>query len=218
MIQNPKEIARPDAKSLREIKELRDKIGDMLQLLENFLYQDKSLLNYWLNKRSMRIQFPRGYIRRVIEFEQRMHFIRDGKLRKNIAYTFQFTDLIRWLINRFDIGLTLFDMLTKIGIITLASIAEAMCYGFLQWYTQEIKPKINMPKKFSGMINLLAKSEKIIDLKLLDDLEWLRDKRNNIHLWRADREYQAYDISDYNRAVQTVQKLEAVLCGYWEKY
>ena len=106
-------------------------------------------------------------------------------------------------------------MLTKVGIITLASIAEAMCYGFIEWYIQDVK-KIDMPRKFGGMINLLAKSEKVIDTELSIDLDWLRDKRNNIHLWLADREYRAYDLADYNRAVQTVQKLEATLNEYWE--
>ena len=75
-----------------------------------------------------------------------------------------------------------------------------------------------MPRKFGGMINLLAKSEKVIDTELSIDLDWLRDKRNNIHLWRADREYRAYDLADYNRAVQTVQKLEATLNEYWESH
>lgn len=53
-------------------------------------------------------------------------------MRKKVAYTFQFTELILWLIYRFSIGLTLFDMLVKWGITILASIAEAMCYGFLR--------------------------------------------------------------------------------------
>lgn len=61
------------------------------------------------------------------------------------------------------------------------------------------------------MINFLSDSEKIIDVDLRRDLHWLREKRNNIHLWRADREYQAYDLSDYNRDVQIVQKTEAEL-------
>ena len=205
-------------KSIKDIENLRDDIGRKLQLLEDILASSESLREYWLNEELMRIRFPRGYIRRVKEFEVRINFIADATLRKNIAYTFQFTDILRWIINRFDIGLTLFDMLVKVGLITLASIAEAMCYGFLLWYTREVKTKINMPKKFKGMINILAKSEGVIDYELLDDLHWLRKKRNNIHLWKADWEYKNYDISDYNKAILIVQKLEEALRAYWENF
>ena len=68
------------------------------------------------------------------------------------------------------------------------------------------------------MINFLCQSEKLIDDKLKDDLHWLRDQRNNIHLWKAKREYNRYDLSHYNRAVKIVQKLEEVLREFWQKF
>lgn len=107
--------------SMTDLEDLIQKVGSDLQKIHDILADLGTQEPHRLG-----IRFPRGYIRPVSEFEARLPFVQNFTLKKNIAYAFQYTDLLRWISNWFDIGLSVLSIHNKTGILFFASIAEAM--------------------------------------------------------------------------------------------
>ena len=202
------------------LKKLLRRISKDLQELEDLLRGDEEIRRLWLERpEEFRIIFPRGYIRRVSEFEARFPFIKDKVLLKNIAYTFQMTEVFRWLINRFKITLSVESMIYKWGIIVTVSIIESIMFGFALWHVKDCSEgkKYSIPRKFKNLANFLKGTLKVIDEDLKDQLLEINRLRNNIHLYKPDyRELDAYNLEQYNRTIIILHRLEEVLRDYYE--
>ena len=50
-----------------------------------------------------KIRFPWGTIQTATVYRNRFPFVQDGIMNTNIAYTLQLTDILRWILNWFDV-------------------------------------------------------------------------------------------------------------------
>lgn len=153
-----------------------------------------------------KIRFPRGYLRSCIHHRNKYTFVKDIVLRKNIAYALLTTDVFRWILNRTDISIVAKEMLIKQGISILGSIAESITKEYL-------KGKPGGGKNYKKRLQVLL-GDGILGEELKEELEWLWDVRNNLHLMMlSDPEYNKYKMSDYNRAICALSDLRAALGG-----
>jgi len=141
--------------------------------------------------------FPTGIIQKVKGIISKYNLktvVKDSTLRRNIAYTFQFIDLVEWLLNDTDIGLTVKEQVIKYGIVALDSIMESILRDYLEY--NRVKPS----KKTKRNINKLAKLD--CPAKVVNSLSDLHKKRNKIHLhlWRNKLEYKKYKVKDFRKA------------------
>ncbi len=203
---------------LPELEVLVGRVSANLQEIQDLLFRDGKIQE----PRRLGIRFPRGYIRRLYEFEERLLFVTDPVLRKNIAYAFQYTDLLRWMSNWFDIGLSILSIHNKTGILFFASIAEAMLVGFILFAkNQKNLFDCSEAVPFSEMIDCLMR-ESVLPREFADELHWLRRQRNNIHLRKVllqeqSIEYEKYSFKEYNRARNVVQDLNSILLNEYKK-
>ncbi|MDD2778428.1 MAG: hypothetical protein PHI16_06035, partial [Methanocellales archaeon] len=103
---------------MEEISELVNDIGVKLQLLE------AKLQNYGIEK--VNIRFSRGFLRKTEHFADRLSFIQNKILKRNLTYHFLLSDVYRWILNRFDIALTAKEMVIKEGICLFGNIIDAI--------------------------------------------------------------------------------------------
>ncbi len=178
---------------MKEIEELVKEISEKLQELENLLNQK--------NIPKVDLVFPRGVVRTADEFRNRLNFISDPILKSNIAYTLMFTDLLRWILNRFDVAFTLKEMLIKSGISSIGYIIEAILKHILK------DPKAGIDRCCTELVK-----KGIISEDLKKDIKWVWSRRCKEHLITLkEREFQKYKLNDYNKAIKTWQELEGAL-------
>jgi hypothetical protein len=168
-------------------------INSMLQETHNILGPTETELD---KDSKLKLRIPRGYIRTVYDFRQRLNCITDKVLKYNIAYQLQLSDFYSWILTRTDIGLSVREMLIKWGIILVASNADSLTAIFTTK---------NMP--FKDRLKRLVKSEKISQ-SVQEEMIWLWDTRDAVHPHKQNKkEYNKYGDAHYNRAVIAVRDL-----------
>jgi len=184
-----------------ELKEIIKQINENLQLVSEYIGPedpDKYDHNDFL------IRIPRGYIRKASEHRDRISFIGDQTLIKNISYSLLLSDFYCWLLNRTGISLTLREMIIKSGITLYCSIAESLLRIDP---LKNIRPNKSFKRRLEGMLNV-----GYIDVELKNKLSWLWDARGNIHLYILNNpEYKKYNDEDYNKAATITSELLEVL-------
>ena len=210
---------RKDPELPDEIQNLRDSIGKDLAKLEEMLKASGMV------ERSVGIEFPRGHIRKADYWKSRWSFIKNADLLTDLAYRAQAHDCLRWLINRFDIDLSVLIMVTFTSIVLIASICEGLCYAAC---VKEMKHRNiiqSPPKEFNSMINMLHQTLHIIDADLAKNLHWLRKLRNDLHVYNSvfsgksikpplgsNVKKQAIDLlHEHNKAVEVYNRLTETL-------
>lgn len=152
-----------------------------------------------------KIRFPRGYFKKVSDLEKEISFVENSNLKKNIAYALQYADLLKWVLDRFDIDFSVLSIHNKTGLVLLGSIAEGLLKGF----------KSECEGGFEKLINCF-RGKKLISPELAEDLEWLKDNRNNIHLDRIsigkrskeyDKNGPKYKPEDFKRGLDIIGRL-----------
>lgn len=170
---------RKDTTLPKDIKRLRDSIGERLAELEAML-KDQAL-----SDRSVGIKFPRGFIRKTSYWKSRWKFIEDKALATDLAYRAQAHDCLRWLMNRFDIDLSVLITIAFAGVVLIASICEGLCYAACAKVMTKRGIKQAVPRKLKGLINMLHASLHILDRELADELHSLRRLRNDLHVYNS---------------------------------
>lgn len=151
-----------------------------------------------------KIRFPRNFIRTASYFRERLSFVRDKNIKDNLAYALIQSDILRWLIERTDIYSTAKEMVVKAWITLMGSICETMAID----YTEEL---IGKKHGFCERCNRMA-ARGIISDKLKIEMHWLWNTRTAIHIFEIDfREYEKYNIEDYNRSMLATRKLRDAL-------
>jgi hypothetical protein len=178
------------------VEEVALELGRGLQSLEHRLQNETT-------KRAV-IRFPRSVIRPVAYYvRDRVGFIPDGVTARNIAYTLQATDVNRWIVNRFDLGLSAGSIFYKQGCVTMVSAMEAALSAV--WRNRH--PGGSPSKSFAGLIDALA-DEGVLTPETAALLHEARKTRNNIHLHRVrNPERNQYNVRVYNRIVLTEHRL-----------
>lgn len=182
-----------------ELRDAKALVDEHIQEIQNYLGDS--------NNADGKIRFPRGYLRPVGHFLPQLSFIDSATLKRNLAYALILSDVLRWVTNRTDLWGLPKEMVSKMGIVVMGSICEAMAVN-------GTRGVIGRRHSFCERANRMV-AEGIITTALKDDLHWLWGKRSGVHLHDlTHREYGTYEVADYNRAVRTTQELRASLQVY----
>jgi uncharacterized protein YutE (UPF0331/DUF86 family) len=154
---------------------------------------------------NLRFIFPSGYIRKTDKHRTSYWFIREDILRSNISYNLVFYDLLKWVHERIQLHKPGYNMIIKHMIIIIGAVCEVLALQV-----------IGKKGTFDALIKTL-KAKGIIDSKLEDELNWLRNARNLIHYDKQDKnELNHYQPSDLQRATGALEQLEKVLSSHCE--
>lgn len=179
-----------------DIGEMAEELGRGLQCLEGRL-QD-------VPTKVATIRFPRSVIRPSGYYvRNHLAFLPNDVTRRNIAYTLQATDVNRWLVNRFDLGLSARSIFYKQACVTMVSAMEAVL-GAVWCHRHEDRRR---PKSFAVVIDALA-DEGLISSETARLLHEARNVRNNIHVHRVPQlEWNRYSTGVYNSIVRTEHRV-----------
>lgn len=181
--------------AIRNDDELAQKVteaGELLQEIQNYVGRDFS--------KSVKIRFPRGYIRTAAEARTRIRFVTDANLRSNVSYTMLLSDVQHWLLVRTDLSGTAKEMIIKLQMFLLGSIIESLTKVFLKG-----KCGGNFCKRTSYL-----EEHGIISEQLRIDIDWLWELRNKMHLFLVDNsEWLStdYSVANLNRAIRAFKSL-----------
>jgi len=183
----------------RELTNAVALVNDRLQQIQNYLGEQ--------NPDSGRVKIPKGYIRPVQHFKDRLKFVSDETIKNNLAYALVQSDVYLWLINRMDLYGVAREMTLKFAIALIGSISETVAVAGTDGI---IGQRHSFCKRCDRMVDL-----KIITDSLRKNLHWLWEVRSSIHIYDIDyTEHKKYHIKDYNRAVRTGKKLMNTLGTY----
>jgi hypothetical protein len=166
--------------------------GELLQEIQNYVGRN--------HKDAARVRFPRKFIRTAAEQRLRLNCVADADLCSNVAYTLILSDVQHWLLTRTDLSGTARDMIIKLQMFLLGSIAESILKACLKG-----KCGGAFTKKTQFRRDRARVSE-----KLRRDLNWVWEMRNRMHIHGVTgSEYDAthYTIANHNKAVRAVQQL-----------
>jgi hypothetical protein len=153
-----------------------------------------------------KLRFPRGYVRTASEQRQRLPFLVPGALKDNIAYTLILSDTIHWLLVRTDVGGTIKEQLIKLHLFLLGALVESITKVYL-------KRKCGKSKSYKDRTAYCV-AQSMIGQQWKDDLDWVWDMRNNMHLFLVtDSEYSCphYTVANQSRAVKAFKSLITAL-------
>jgi hypothetical protein len=184
------------AEAAAEVREHRDDIGVALASIQTHLGRDEHPAAIFT--------FPRGYIRTAEDIRKKFEFVRNYRLRSNIAYTVMLSDVNQWILTRTDLSGTAEQMVIKAQIALAASICEALLRDHLEGVD-------GAGHKYKSKTATLVRHRTINDAEKVE-LDWLWDTRNKIHLFEIrEREFDAYEAADQTRAVLALRMLMASL-------
>ncbi|MGA1847585.1 hypothetical protein [Deferribacter abyssi] len=208
------------------------KISEELNDIENFLRDngiDIPNQNIPL-KPDEKIRIPRRYIRTVHYFEQKYKLydlLEDEVLVKNISYALQASDLFNYILNRFNIRLSVGKVFYKFAIINIFSIIESLLYGIANKCHSYCMVNNRVCKNNDSCNFYLKKANKYPFEKLLYTLSQkglirmppeLQNKllkikalRDNIHLWDVkNKDYfnDDYNLDNYNFLIKLLNILK----------
>lgn len=146
-----------------------------------------------------RVRFPRGFINTARVFRD-LYPCRSSRIGDQVAYTMQFQDVLRWLLNRTDLRITAKQMVVKYGIVCLVSVIEGLVFDKLR------SRKITPSKKLRTNLRKLRDAGFIREATyaLLDRI---RQKREKLHLHLYEASGEQYEVEDWNLAVKGLQVL-----------
>ena len=187
--------------SFDELKTAVEDAGTLLQNIHHYLQENPE------HEQHARIRFPRGYLRTNASIRKSFGFVKDDTLRSNISYAIMTHEVLRWIVVRTDLSGQARDMMIKEGICLLASICESLT----------IHPSVHglgRKSSFSKRVGRLLE-DGVITEETQADLIWLWDKRRNEHLYEVEvREYDHYEIKDWNRSVKAFDALRKSLASW----
>ncbi len=190
-----------DIRNEADLVESISLVNENLQAITDYLSENQSS--------SQRIRFPRGYLGTTAAHSKKFPWIINPILLKNLSYQYIFLDVLRWISNRTDLMLVARHMLYKHAIVIVASISESVLASASKQLGHHERRPLSMTKKFY--------KEEIINKKLYEDLGWLWNIRNRIHLHLVDEiEFEKYNVDDVRKALATAEKLEEKLIKYFE--
>ena len=157
-----------------------------------------------------KVRFPRGYIRTARHHRIDLWFL-DEADRRNISYSRQSIDILRWIANRTDLDGPAKKLLNRIAIVMQGSIAEVLAL-------KGTAGTIGRTVKFRTRLRRMHEDFGIIDQALRRDLGWLWEQRNSIHLDRVTGPHiELFDVRDVNRANRVVRHLVDRLSGWHDE-
>lgn len=182
--------------SQADLRKAVEQAGALLQQINDYcVAQDKT----WAECKDAQVRFPRGFIRQAGVQRKRLSFIENASLRDNLAYTLILSDTILWLKLRTDLWGTPKHMITKLYAFLIGTLCESITKEYLAGRCGH-----NFKKR-----NDFLFEEGVIDSSTKDDLNWVWDVRNRMHLFQLDvREYEnEYTDECHTRCVSAFRRL-----------
>jgi hypothetical protein len=179
-----------------ELKKAISKADQLIQAIHDYAGRDFP--------KPCQLRFPRGYVRTANMQRNRMPFLPKGPLKDNISYTLILSDTVHWLLDRTDVSGTIKSQLIKMNMFLLGSLAESITKVYLDGKCKQ---------GYKQRTHFLLAGD-LIDQDLKDDLDWLWDMRNNMHLFLVrEREHNCpyYTVTQHNRSIKAFRKLIANL-------
>lgn len=183
-------------RSMDELRGASKQAGELLQEIHDYCRANNLT---WSECEEARVRFPRGFIRPASEQRGRLTFVEEGNLRDNLAYTLILSDVVLWMLIRTDLWGTPRHMLTKMYAFIVAALCESMTKVHLAGICGQ-----NFKRRNEYML-----ANQIIDEATKQDLDWLWDLRNRMHLFQLNaREYEnEYSDGCQVRVVKTFRSL-----------
>ena len=193
-----------------EVEELLKQIGSDLRTLEQLL-RSKGIFK-------TKIEFPGGIITKSWTYREILPYIYDDCLRRNISYHLMLDDIFQWLLRRFNFYLVAEAMLIKTAIVNFGAIFEAILKNVSSCFRKDRKEtKEKDELGVSRACTILTKNG-VISKESKKDIMWVWGIRNKQHLVLLKNwEYVRYEITDYDRAIDTYNRLIAELNTAFEE-
>lgn len=185
-----------DIDSDEDLKAAVDAVGAGLQDISHYLSANPTAQG--------RVRFPRGFLGTVGQHSKKYSWIEKEVLKRNLSYQYIFYDVLRWVSNRTDVSGTASEMIYKHAIVVISSIAE----GLLAAAANQLDyVEGKFPKRLKHLL-----TDEIITQKLHDELTWMWDARQAVHVHIVnDLEWEKYKVTDARRASKAVKELEEAL-------
>ena len=105
-----------------DFKKAIDEINIRIQAIDEYLGTDD------VTKLSEQfvMRLPKKYIRTASHFKEKLAFIDNEVLRKNISYHFQLSDLNSYMLNRMHVWGVVRNLVVKFQVVNMGAIAEAI--------------------------------------------------------------------------------------------
>lgn len=184
----------------QEMEEAAKEASLLLQSINTYLVKTNRT---WGEVEGAKVRFPRGYLRPAELQRNRMPFIKDRKLKSNLAYTLILSDAVLWLLIRTDISSTAGEMLQKLYIFIIGTLTESI--------TKDVLKGI-CGKNYKVRTEYLVAHD-VIERPLKEDLDWLWDVRNKMHLFQLEeKEFKCgYDNQSHLRSIKAFRGLLSAL-------
>lgn len=152
------------------------------------------------------VRFPRGYIRTAEQARDQFPFLPASAFKSNVSYAMMLCDVQKWLLSRTDLFGTAKEMVVKIQIFMLGTVAESIT-------------KVHLRGQCGG--NYKNRTQFLVDRRLIEEelkveLDWLWDMRNLMHLFQVEEHEwlsKDYSTENYQRAARALQGLAEALNG-----
>ena len=211
-----------------KIKNNNKKISELLRENEKLLRQEgyNPPTNNFALAPEDRISFPSGYIRTVVQFNEKYH-LKDifprRYSRHNVTYALEVSDLINYVFNRIHIWGAVEIVFYKLAIVNLVSVMEAIVLeaaSNICSNAKVCKKTKTCPKHFNKneRANARLALEKLVLLDVLDfDQEKLVrvqdiiDLRNRIHIRLApgnEMQLEDFNLQLYNEVISVLQDID----------
>ena len=177
-----------------------------------------------------KIQLPYGLFRTANEFrnEYKLYeILGTAPIKNNISYALQASDFFNFLINRFNIGLSIGQIIYKYAIINTVSIIEAILYGTVNSLHDCCVSEESVCRRNARCIFYLKKANKYTFnqmITVLEDknlitfteaektaLKQLKELRDKIHIWEtteSELDEESYSIRNYNISIIILRKIK----------
>jgi hypothetical protein len=181
-----------------DFKKAIDEINIRIQAIDEYLGTDD------VTKLSEQfvMRLPKKYIRTASHFKEKLAFIDNEVLRKNISYHFQLSDLNSFMLNRMHVWGVVRNLVVKFQVVNMGAIAEAILVS--------VTPKKCKTKNLR--IAFLIEGNHISE-ELKSEIDWLWSIRNGVHIHEINQsEIGAYTDEMFDRSMSAVKGLiEAVV-------
>ena len=152
--------------------------------------------------------------RKAVEYKEDWLFIKDDKLRDNIAYQLQYLEFTVYLYNDYQIYLTIESLHCKNIIVTIASIIESALYDLIEQASQKIDYNMEERRDFAFLIKLAYEMD-YIDKDIKNDIHELRKMRNRMHMSGTGfQEYNAYTVEHANYYIGVLDRFRKMMNNF----
>lgn len=147
-----------------------------------------------------KVRFPTGFLRTATYHRDRLQFVPNVTLRRNLSYACMTHDVFRWLIVRTNLSYQARDMVIKEAICLTGSVCEALTI----WPGEQ---GLGKSKAFTHRTARL-RDLGVISEQVEADLNWVWDIRRREHIAEVQiQEWSHYTPAQWRRSVTALKGL-----------